>query len=112
MTWEESLEIMVSRTKHERLRWLCGDENPDANSREGYRNLMVRLATGEPAAPPQSSPMRKESPDRWLALIRACDDYNPGCCAHPAAFCSRFARNTTREQCIECLTADGITPPA
>jgi hypothetical protein len=50
MTWSEALEIVVSQTTHERFRWLCSDDNPDAGSRSGYRALVIRLATGEPPA--------------------------------------------------------------
>lgn len=41
--------------------------------------------------------------DPWRAKILACEYYNPGCCAHPAPFCTRYSINPTREQCVECL---------
>ena len=49
-------------------------------------------------------------PDPWLPLIRACDDYQPGCCASPSPFCMRFQISPSRERCIECLTANGVKP--
>lgn len=48
MTWGEALEIEVARGGVERYRWLCSDENPDEATREGYRVLMIRLATEQP----------------------------------------------------------------
>jgi hypothetical protein len=55
-------------------------------------------------------PVAQSPPDPWLAVIRACPDHNPGCCAHPAAYCTRFARDVTHEHCIACLTERGIRP--
>ncbi len=120
MTWFEALEFMIVQTSHERYRWLCSNDNPDAETRDGYRSLMVRKATGqpEPAAPPAAAaaPVSRAvtvpalPPDPWLPLIRACEDYNPACCSNPAPWCSRFEIVPTRDQCIDCLTERGITP--
>ena len=71
MTLEEAIEVVVARTKHERYRWLCSDENPDAWSREGYRLLMLELA-GAPAPTPTPTP-------EDLAL-RAYVAKHGGCC--------------------------------
>ncbi len=104
MDWSEALEIIVARTRHERFRWLCSDANPEADQRDGYRATMIEQATGEhAAAAPQPA-------DPWLPLIRACEHHNPGCCAHPAAFCSLFARDVSRDDCVACLTGRGIVP--
>jgi hypothetical protein len=56
------------------------------------------------------APVAASAPDPWLPLIRDCDYHNPGCCAHPAAFCSLFARDVSREDCVGCLTGRGIVP--
>ena len=48
VTWWEALDVVVEVTKHEPYRRLCSDENADAETREGYRALMVSLATGIP----------------------------------------------------------------
>lgn len=83
--------------------------------REAYRDFVVRKATGQPE-PIQASLMPPgavvESPaaDHWLAVIRACEYHNPGCCAHPSPFCSLYEKDVSRDQCIECLTSRGITP--
>lgn len=45
--------------------------------------------------------------DEWSARIHACPDFNPGCCASPAPYCTRFGINPTRERCIECLEGGG-----
>jgi hypothetical protein len=46
MEWPEAIEVVISRTKHTRFRWLCSEENPDAQARLGYRRQMVEMATG------------------------------------------------------------------
>ena len=56
MTWDEALEVVAGRTGHARFRELCADGNPDASQRDGYRALMVRLATGEEAGADGSTP--------------------------------------------------------
>ncbi len=56
MDWQESLEIVVSRTHHARYRVLCDEGNPDLAQRDGYRALMVSLATGEPIRPAPAVP--------------------------------------------------------
>ena len=48
MILEEALDIIVGRTKHERYRWLCSEENGDVESRDAYRQLMIGRARGEP----------------------------------------------------------------
>ncbi len=58
VTWEEALEIEVEQSKIHRYRWLCSDDNPDKETREGYRKLMIKLATGEPDLP---------EPQEWVA---------------------------------------------
>lgn len=45
MNWHEGVEIVVANTGVERYRWLCSDENEDAETREGYRSLVVALAS-------------------------------------------------------------------
>jgi hypothetical protein len=55
-------------------------------------------------------PQAPSPPDPWLPLIRACDDYQPGCCASPAPFCTRFNVVPSRDQCIACLQGQGVSP--
>lgn len=45
MTWQQALDLIVSRTGHERYRVLCRDEHPD---HKAWRREMVRQAGGEP----------------------------------------------------------------
>ena len=56
-TFQEQLDLVVERTKHERYRWLCSDENPDVESREGYRAEVIRQATGQPHEMPSITRM-------------------------------------------------------
>jgi hypothetical protein len=53
MTWQEALEVVISRTRHERYRWLCSDDNP---THEGHRQLMLTLASAETSATPAGRP--------------------------------------------------------
>jgi hypothetical protein len=52
MEWFEAVDVMVTRTGHERFRWLCSEENPDEGQRDGYRYQVVAMATGTPPEPP------------------------------------------------------------
>lgn len=44
MMWQEALEIVVARTRHERYRELCSDDNPDAEQRDAYRTGVIEMA--------------------------------------------------------------------
>ena len=52
MDWEQALEIVVARTKHERYRTLCADDHPD---REIHRARVTAKASG-PAPSPAAYP--------------------------------------------------------
>jgi len=47
MTLPEALDLVVARTSHERYRWLCSDDNPDAAQREAFRRYVIEQASGE-----------------------------------------------------------------
>jgi mannose/cellobiose epimerase-like protein (N-acyl-D-glucosamine 2-epimerase family) len=49
MTLDQALEIVVSRTKAERYRYLCSDDNPDAWQRDQYREMVLAMAATEAA---------------------------------------------------------------
>lgn len=97
MDWQQALEA-VEEGKIERFRWLCSDENPDIEAREGYRSLMIRKATGK-AEPAPSYPSLaqqawnaskaatgfvasgfkvadKAEQERRLAICHACEFYD------------------------------------
>lgn len=44
MNIDDALQIVIARTKHERYRWLCSDDNPDEVGREHYRALVISQA--------------------------------------------------------------------
>jgi hypothetical protein len=48
MDLADALDVVTGRTRHDRYRWLCSDENPGVLSRESYRELVLRLASGPP----------------------------------------------------------------
>ena len=64
MTYQEALDA-TDEGRIERIRWLCSDENPDIETREGYRAMIIRRATGEPEPPPP------EAPDPETAALQA-----------------------------------------
>lgn len=125
MTYLEALDILgVYAHPHLwRYRELTADDYHDQTTRDAWRAQVVVMAGGEPeivvpvVEPLAPVPVRSvrlpalSPPDPWLVLIRSCDHHNPGCCSHPAPFCSRYNRDTNRELCIECLKADDIFPP-
>jgi hypothetical protein len=107
MTYLVALDILASDPHCWRYRELTANDFHDPQVRDAWRDRIVSMAGGQPepiAAAPASPP------DPWLPLIRACDDHNPGCCTSPAPYCTRFAKNVSRDECIDCLTAAGITP--
>ncbi len=99
MTFDEALNIVVARTGHQRFRELCLDSYPD---HVAWRSEVVRLAETTEGDPVSSDP--------WLPLIRACEDHNPGCCASPVPYCSRFTKHVTHDDCVACLEGQGIKP--
>jgi hypothetical protein len=106
MTWQDATDIAVAKTSDERFRVLCSDDNPDAGQREAFRATVLAIAGGRPAeqgpsVEPKAVPIVQADP--WLKLIRDCPDFQPGCCASPAPFCTRYLLSPTREMCIECL---------
>lgn len=70
MTWQAALEIVVSRTGVERYRDLCSDDNPDPETRAGYRSLMLTLA-GQPPPIPTVIPDRPD-PNSGIRLGGCC----------------------------------------
>ena len=98
----DALQLVIDRTGHERFSWLTSEDNPDPHSRAAYQRLVIQLASGNIAPPPESALV-----DPWLLAIRACPNWNAGCCASPAPFCSRFEIHPSRQDCIECLTIEG-----
>ncbi len=99
MNWEDALEIVVARTKHEALRGKCREDNPDVRGRDAMRAAVVRVAMGEPAYPPvrtmagnlaraafrvagavaAGKPLivDRAEKDRRLTICTACDQFNP-----------------------------------
>jgi hypothetical protein len=51
MTIEHALDLVVARTGHIRYRWLCSDENPNVEQREGYRRVVLAKASGQRIKP-------------------------------------------------------------
>lgn len=110
MTLAEALEIVIARTKHERYRWLCSDANPDAESREAYRGLMVRLAS-DGDLPPQPPPPRPLSRTlELLSRMHACPSRTEraDCGCAGLATCSLGkgqAGVVNHQDCFACLEA-------
>lgn len=109
MTWQEAVEIVVTRTGHGRYEWLCSDANPDAGSREGYRRLVLRMA-GEPVnpggAPPEIHAGRIPLRDsiRLVRLgLRACFYSTHDGCGCTGAYCHWHGRIVGPDDCLPCL---------
>jgi hypothetical protein len=68
MSYADALNFVIAATGIERYRWLCSEENPDIEQREGYRAYVIRQALGLPEPVPGITP----TPDERRA--------NPGCC--------------------------------
>lgn len=74
MTLNDALDIVVSRTRHERYRWLCSEDNPDVAERDGYRDHVMKLATGQqPATRTIRIPATSPAP-----VIGCCGQIIPG----------------------------------
>ena len=58
MTLTQALDIVIDRTGHERFRFLCSEANPDRDTREGYRALVLDMAEGRAPSPPARSELR------------------------------------------------------
>jgi hypothetical protein len=67
MTYLEALDLVTAQTGHTAYRQLCRDSNPDAAQRDGYRALVVSLAT---RATPGAAPRRPTVTEAW-AMVRA-----------------------------------------
>jgi hypothetical protein len=126
MTYLEAIESLADDPHAWRYRQLAADDYHDPGVRDAWRLRLVDMASGrfggrggwsveggglnsiQPITlhPPRST----NSEDSWGALIRACEDWNPGCCAHPSPYCSRFGRDVSRDDCISCLAGRGIAP--
>lgn len=95
MTIQEALDIVVARTKHERFRWLCSEENPDVDQREKYRVQVVAMASKEPPRYPSLwrqaanvaaaagraivsgfAPVSEDERDRRLSICMDCEFYD------------------------------------
>lgn len=61
MILAEALDIVITRTKHERFRWLCSEDNPDIEQREAYRAQVMAMASGE----------RLQYPPLWRQAVNA-----------------------------------------
>ncbi len=71
MDWPEALEIVLVRTRHERYRWLCSEENPNVEQREAYRAQIVQMAEG-----PLDDVTRMER----AYAVQGTQPINGGCC--------------------------------
>jgi hypothetical protein len=104
MHWTEAIEVIRGRVGHDAYTRLCRDDNPNGEQRDAYREHVIAVASEPPDHAPAPNPA--PSPDPWGEKIRACPDFNPGCCASPAPFCSRFNIHPGREKCISCLSGE------
>jgi hypothetical protein len=71
MELEEAIDIVVTRTKHERFRSLCDPDHPDFNP--AYASLVIAMATGEATSPTEGHPSPQQPPTPLETLPLAGD---------------------------------------
>lgn len=122
MDWTEALAIIAP--SHPRYRWLCSEDNPDAESRAAYRRLLIREAGGEAPepAPPEAPPVPPAVPlgppavplAESLAVLneaRRCPfRTRPGCGCQPDRCTAGLGRHgaVTLDDCRRCLGPGGM----
>jgi len=72
MTLDDALDLVISRTGHERYRWLCSLGNPDGEGRESHRRLVMEKATGEPQLVPRTEPIPADLQLRAYVASHGC----------------------------------------
>ncbi len=98
--------MIDSQLKEMLEEWLAS--GTEIQKRHAAHRLGMPDAAGHVPGAPQVPTKLKAIPpivnmDPWLMKIRACEHYQPGCCAHPAPYCDRFNINPSRDKCIGCL---------
>lgn len=108
MDYAEAVEIVIARTKHERFRYLCSDDNPN---REAWRAHVISEATGEPRQPAITSNPTVQRQRLLATLVKACpyreNTSSCGCGAskcHAAWGSSRIDPQAANMQdCLDCV---------
>lgn len=111
------LDLAVAATRHERLRVLTDDANPDAEQREAYRELVRRIADGGalPAPPAAVAAPGLAASLADIARARACRHKVAPSCGCRYGDCARLGREVGPADCLACLKAGddaGAAPPA
>ena len=104
MSWEEALELVIASTRHERFRWLCSEDNPNAEQRDSYRRYVVYMATGEQLAPP-TQPTPFVVPPAYAMGWKHClyATHEPGGCCGGALTCHWLRQVIPLQTCVDCL---------
>ena len=106
MTWDLALTAVIALTGHERFRWLCSEDNPDADQRDGYRRLVIQLAGGEAESAPPLVPLAKAL--ALHRLVNSCPyrSRGPGCgCS--GAHCGLRGSIVSHRDCLDCVKTYG-----
>jgi hypothetical protein len=107
MTLSEALDIVIARTRHERYRVLCDDDNPDIQQRDAYRRLVVDMA-GQPAPLPPTDPAPliplADSIRAARLGYRACLYSSYEGCGCSGTHCYHLGRVVGLADCVECLS--------
>lgn len=104
MTWQDALESVIARTKHDRYRWLCSDANPDRESRDASRRLVLERA-GQPAPPGPAQSLVPIALSIRAARVgfRQCFYSSHEGCGCSGTHCFRLGRIVGLRDCAECL---------
>jgi hypothetical protein len=101
MTWADAVELEVSRGGNHRYRWLCSDDNPDAEQRAAYRAFLVRKATGQPE--PATIPLRVSIRAARLGFQKCWFSTKDSDCGCSGVRCHLLERIVSLDDCVRCL---------
>jgi hypothetical protein len=109
MTLSEVLDIVVSRTRHERYRWLCSDANPNAEQRDAYRRIVFEMAGQRPPKPEPPRP-NLTATLALMARMRECphrtERTDCGCAGMATCGLGRgLSGLVNHHDCLSCLSA-------
>lgn len=108
MTWEQALDLVVSRTGHQRYRWLCSEDNPDTEQRAAYRRLVISQAVDQPTAGISAVLMPAVESIAALKLVRRCHYRSvPSCGCEPGRCGLRGGKWVSDQDCLTCVSKYG-----
>ncbi len=81
MTWQAALTALQGHPCIGRLSWLCSEDNPEAQSRDGYRGWVIRQALGLP----EPDPVPPDPAETVVTVSQPQPEPDCGCHGNPYA---------------------------